>query len=74
MNKRLTIKAILKAIGNDKLDLAHGKDYWYFIYDDVAKALYDTHSVYEMRLGTDLAFWVAEGKELVAKMERVNAL
>jgi len=71
--KRITVKQVLKAIGSDKLELVKGNGYWYFIYDDVAKSRYDTHSVYTMLLGDDLAFWVEEGKEFVAKMEKTNA-
>lgn len=62
---------VLKAIGNDHLQLVQGNGYWYFIYDDVAKGLYDTKSVYTMRLGDDtVEGWAAEGREFVAKMEK----
>lgn len=68
--KTKSTKQVIKAIGCDKLELVAGKGYWYFIYDDVAKALYDTRSipVYTLREAS-LEFWVAEGKEFVAKME-----
>lgn len=64
---------VLAEIGNEHLTLVNGKGYWYFIYDDEAKGLYDTKSVYTMRL-SDLSVndWAADGRELVAKMEQSN--
>lgn len=69
--KATRVKAIIKAVGSDKLQLVDGKGYWYFIYDDVAKGAYDTTSVMVMRLG-DLTVeqWAADGREFVAKMEK----
>lgn len=70
---RITAKAIIKAIGCDKLSLVNGDGYWYFIYDTSGHEgvfKYETYSVMEMRLGSDIDFWVAEGKEFVEKMER----
>lgn len=72
--KTTSTKQVIKAIGSKFLQLVDGNGYWYFIYDDVAKGRYDTQSVMTMRLrDADLEFWVAEGKELVAKMESQNA-
>lgn len=68
----LSSAKIIKKIGCDKLELVRGKGYWYFIYDDLKNGKYDTHSVYTMYLGQDkdLDFWIAEGKELVERMEK----
>lgn len=71
--KATRVKQVLDAVGNKHLNLVAGNGYWYFIYDDVAKGMFDTKSVYTMRLG-DLPVeeWAADGRELVAKMERKN--
>jgi hypothetical protein len=69
--KPKSTKQVIKAIGSDKLELVRGRGYWYFIYDDVAKGLYDTKSVYVMHLrDMDFDQWVSDGREFVAKMER----
>lgn len=63
-------KQILKAINCDKLDLARGEGYWYFVYDDTSKKLYETHSVYCCYLNQmTVDQWVEEGKDFVAKMQ-----
>lgn len=68
--KRITTAAIMKAIGCDHLNLHKGEGYYYFSYDNQPKGLYETHSVVVCALN-HLGFdqWVAEGRELVAKME-----
>lgn len=68
--KRVTTAAIMKAIGCDHLNLHKGDGYFYFSYDNQPKGLYETHSVVVCALN-HLSFeqWVAEGRELVAKME-----
>jgi hypothetical protein len=67
----LSSAKIIRKIGCDKLELAKGEGYWYFIYDDKA-GKYDTCSIMEMYLGQDkhLNFWVEAGKEFVEKMEK----
>jgi hypothetical protein len=73
MASKLSAAKILRKIGCPHLRLYRGKGYWYFVYDDFGR--YDSHSVYEMYLGGPeyLDFWVAEGRELVAKMEQAAA-
>jgi hypothetical protein len=70
---KLSATKILKRIGCPHLRLYRGEGYWYFIYD--APGRYDSHSVYEMHLGgpEHMDFWVAEGRELVTKMEQAAA-
>jgi hypothetical protein len=68
--KRITVAAILKAIGNKNLNLYKGAGYYYFSYSDESKNLYETKSVVVCALN-HLQFdqWLAEGRELVAEME-----
>lgn len=71
--KATSTKQVIKAVGNEHLNLVRGKDYWYFIYDDVAKGRYDTMSIYTMRLGDfTVEQWAQDGREFCAKMERKN--
>lgn len=66
----VTVKAIIKAIGSDKLELVRGNGYWYFVYDDKAKNRFKTMSVYVVILRQlPLDQWVAEGREFVTEME-----
>ena len=68
-------KRILKMIGCDKLSLeyASGDYYWYFIYDDPANEIFETQSVYVMRLNSmSLERWVEDGKSFVKKIESEN--
>lgn len=65
----LTSKQIIKAIGCKHLELVQGNGYWYFVYDDKA-GKYESESVAVLRLShADMAFWVAIGKDFVARME-----
>lgn len=70
--KTKSTKQVIKAIGSDKLALYSGKDYWYFVYDDIAKTgRYDSLTVLIPRLGDwSLERWVEEGKDFVAKTEK----
>lgn len=71
MSKATRTSQVIKAVGNDHLELVQGKDYWYFVYDDVAKGRYDTKSVNTMRLGDfTVEEWAAEGREFCEKVER----
>lgn len=64
---RLTAKVIIKAIGNDKLELVAGEGYWYFSYWDESANIYETHSVYVYRLkDLSLDAWIQEGKSFLA--------
>jgi hypothetical protein len=73
MASKLSTAKILRKIGCPHLRLYRGEGYWYFVYD--APGQYESHSVCEMYLGgpEHLDFWVAEGRELVDKVERVAA-
>lgn len=72
--KTTSTKQVIKAIGNDKLQLLRGNGYWYFVYDDPAKGLFDTMSVYTMHLGNyTVEQWAAEGRELVARVQNEYA-
>lgn len=68
--KRVTVAAIMKAIGCDHLNLYKGNGYYYFSYDNQPLGIYETKSVVVCALN-HLQFdqWVAEGRELVAQME-----
>ena len=71
MTKRITTKAIIKAIGCDNLTLVRDVGYWYFVYDDVKFLFYKTESVYTPRLN-DLSLdrWVDIGKAFVTEIQQ----
>lgn len=60
----ITSRQILNVIGAKHLSLYQGKGYWYFVYDDPDRNVFETHSVYAVRL-KQLPFetWVREGEE-----------
>lgn len=70
----ITAKAVLKKIKCPFLDLVRvtGQEggYWYFVYDNVPAEVYETESVYCMRLN-DMAVdrWVETGKTFVEKCQ-----
>lgn len=67
--QRITVKQILNAIGCKHLSLYKGHGYYYFSYDDNNQQ-YETHSVSVCALShLSLDQWVAEGRELVERME-----
>lgn len=62
----ITTRKILKAIGCPILNLYKGEGYWYFVYDDLDRNVFETQSVYTVRLSNlPLEEWVREGKEFV---------
>jgi len=66
-----SVKQVIKAVGSDKLDLVRGNGYWYFIYDDPVRGIYDTTSIPTMQLRNfTIEEWAADGREFVAKMEK----
>lgn len=66
--KATSVKQILKAIGNEHLDLVRGPGYWYFVYDD--RGAFATHCVMVMRLGQlSVEQWAREGREFCREME-----
>lgn len=72
----ISSKAIVNKIGNPNVELvrAVGHGYWYFVYSDIAANVYETESVYVMRLNDmPLERWVTDGKEFVAKVEERKA-
>ena len=72
MTKAFTSKQILKAIGNDKLNLYKGPGggYWYFVYDDTdAGGAYGDVSVYCCYLN-QMSFekWVDRGQGAIEQV------
>jgi hypothetical protein len=68
----ITRKTVLKALGNNPyLDMELAPEgYVYFIYDDVSKNIYETHSVMVEKLNhLDLDRWIETGKEFIAECE-----
>lgn len=70
----ITAKAILKQVKCPLLDLVRvtGQEggYWYFVYDNVPAAVYETESVYCMRLNDmPVDRWVEIGKDFVEKCQ-----
>lgn len=62
----ITTRKILKAIGCPILSLYKGEGYWYFVYDDLDRNMFETQSVYAVRLSDmPLETWVQEGREFV---------
>lgn len=62
----ITTRKILKAIGCPILNLYKGEGYWYFVYDDLDRNVFETQSVYTVRLSNlPLEEWVREGREFV---------
>jgi hypothetical protein len=62
---------VTRAIGDPRLNLIGGNGYWYFVFDDIPTGLYDTHSVYVMRLrDMTLERWIEEGTDFVDKMKK----
>ena len=60
---------VTKAIGCPHLELVQGEGYWYFVFDDKSRELYDTHTVNVFRLRhLSLSQWVEEGQKFVVKM------
>jgi len=60
---------VTKHIGDPRLSLVAGDGYWYFVFDDVAAKLYETHSVFVMRLhDLPLERWIEEGKDFLNEM------
>lgn len=72
--KRVTVAAILKAIGCKYLSLYKGKGYYYFSYDNLPSA-YETHSVDAMYALNRLTLeqWISEGRDFVTRMETAAA-
>lgn len=69
--KRFTTKQVLKAIGEPHLQLIDAGGCWCFVYNDKAAGIFDTYSVYAMRLN-DFPFcdWVAEGRGFVVTIKK----
>lgn len=65
----ITVRKVLKEIGCPVLNLYNGKGYWYFVYDDTARGVYETKSVYVMRLNElALAQWIEAGRGFIAEL------
>lgn len=67
---RLTIKAIEKAIGDERIELIKGDGYYWFAFDN-EREIYETHSVYVNRLNDlTLETWLYEAEVLMKKVKR----
>lgn len=73
MSTAASAALILKKIGNPCLTLHKGAGYWYFMYDDTARKIYETRSVYVMFL-TQMSVeeWIEEGADFVRWVETFN--
>lgn len=64
-------KLILKTLDNPLIDLVRGSGYWYFVYDDPANNIFETHSVYCCYLlDLSLKSWVEEGQSLIDQIKK----
>lgn len=62
---------IIAKIGCPRLNLYKGDGYWYFVYDDPVRNIYETTSVFCKYLnGMALDLWVGDGKAFVAAVEK----
>jgi hypothetical protein len=52
---RFTSRKVLDVVGEPHLRLIAGKGHWHFVYHDIKAGIYDTRSIYAMRL-SDLSF------------------
>ncbi len=52
---RFTSRKVLDVVGEPHLRLIAGKGHWHFVYHDIMAGIYDTRSIYAMRL-SDLSF------------------
>lgn len=67
--KARTVAQVLKAVGCDKLDLVRGGGYLYFVYDDKARNVWETESVYVCYLNQlSVEQWVDMGKAFVNRV------
>jgi hypothetical protein len=68
---------ILRALDCAKLDLIRvvGHGYWYFQYDDPAAKIYETQSVYTVRLNDiKLSDWIAQGRDFLDALRQKGKL
>lgn len=69
----ITRKQILKELGNSHLDLELANGYVYFIYDDLEKNIYETHSVYVAKLNhLSYEAWITIGKKFLVKIKTLD--
>ena len=65
-----TRAAILKALGDDRVSLEVGDEYFYFLYSESGNDYYMDRCVYVPRLkDLSLARWVEEGKAFIASID-----
>ena len=68
----ITREQILKEIGCPLLTIHRYDDYFYFVYDNEEKNVFETHSVYVAKLNSlKLHHWVNEGKDFVKTCEKI---
>ena len=63
-------KHIIAEINCPHLSLHKGHDHWYFVYDNVQGGVFETLSVYVLRL-SDLSLdgWLSDGRAFIAKID-----
>jgi hypothetical protein len=62
---RFTSRKVLDVVGEPHLRLIAGKGHWHFVYHDIKAGIYDTRSIYAMRL-SDLSFGRGGARAFVA--------
>jgi hypothetical protein len=67
--KKFQLKTINKEFLNDSLELVKGSDYFYFVYDNPERDIYETKSVYVSNLNhMTKEEWIKEGKEFILEI------
>lgn len=66
----INTRKILATIKCEHLALCKGDGYWYFIYDRPSLNIFETHSIYTVRLNDlPLETWVEEGHSFAQSIE-----
>lgn len=66
----ITSKQVLSKIKCNHLSLFKGDGYWYFVYDDAEKNIFETKSIPVMFLNQmPLDMWVQDGVDFVNEIE-----
>lgn len=65
---------VTRKLNNKYVELVRGDGYWYFVYSDVARNIFDSESVYTMRLNDlTVAHWVEIGEKFISRIEAEHA-
>lgn len=69
----MSVRKIIKEIGNPYINLYKDVGYWYFVYDDPANNLFETRSIMTPYLkNMSVEKWVEIGKDFVYEMENAE--